>query len=240
MQMIPTRPDLLVLMISGGIVPSLMGIVLTWFFEGRDGLKVLMASLSWERFIKAPRSSHAALLIPLVVNLILFSIMHTIYPRDVDLLSMVLERMLPGLVISICASLGEEFGWRGFAFRILNQHKLPHLKSTLIVGFVWALWHTFGNYIALGHYGLANFVVIVFCNAFVNLTAYSIFLSHLYMSGKGSMLLVIIFHGMISFSSFTFFHDNQSAMEQVMEAFIGCTLSSLSAALYFFQVENLI
>lgn len=45
-----------------------------------------------------------------------------------------------GLVLIVGGPLGEEFGWRGFALRVL----VPRMRwrwASLILGAIWALWH---------------------------------------------------------------------------------------------------
>jgi membrane protease YdiL (CAAX protease family) len=49
------------------------------------------------------------------------------------------QSLVAGLTVNAIAAFGEEFFWRGF---LLKQFKkLGWLKSTLIIGFIWGLWH---------------------------------------------------------------------------------------------------
>lgn len=49
------------------------------------------------------------------------------------------QALVAGLTVNAIAAFGEEFFWRGF---LLKQFKkLGWLKSTLIIGFIWGLWH---------------------------------------------------------------------------------------------------
>jgi len=49
------------------------------------------------------------------------------------------QSILAGLTVNAVAAFGEEYFWRGF---LLKQFKkLGWLKSSLIIGFIWGLWH---------------------------------------------------------------------------------------------------
>jgi len=49
------------------------------------------------------------------------------------------QSILAGLTVNAIAALGEEYFWRGF---LLKQFaKFGWLKSSLIIGFIWGLWH---------------------------------------------------------------------------------------------------
>lgn len=62
-----------------------------------------------------------------------------------------------------------------------------------------------------------------------------------YVKRSGSMLAMILFHAMISFSSFLCSHDHKSHEQQLMDAFIGCALSSIVAIFTFERmVENVV
>lgn len=217
-------PTLILIMIIGGIIPSIVGLS---FVE--SSLKTyLKETFSISKLLNLPSICWISLSIPVVANLLLFLAMHSIFPLKVHLLDIVKERIFPGLVMGVCASLGEEFGWRGCVLFNLIKTNKPKEKSEIIkigiiVGIMWSIWHSFGNYIALGHYQSVS--LIIFMNAFINLTNYSIILSMLYVKSGGCMLLEIIFHSMISFSSFTFNHNNTSEREQLVESFLGCLFS---------------
>lgn len=93
---------------------------------------------------------------------------------------------------------GEEMGWRGFALpRLQTQHSA--LSASVILGVVWGLWHLPAffyrdTYVAMGLLvGLPVFLV--------SATAASIVFTWLYNGTGGSLLMVILFHGLFDFFS---------------------------------------
>ena len=98
---------------------------------------------------------------------------------------------LPGLAASIVSTmliigLFEEPGWRGYALpRMQRNHSA--LWAALVLGVVWALWHLPEM---LGDPGEREPVPYV-----LSVVAQSVILAWVYNSTRGSLLLVIIFHG---------------------------------------------
>ncbi len=47
--------------------------------------------------------------------------------------------LFAGITVNAIAAFGEELGWRGF---LLKQfQKLSYLKASLLIGFIWGIWH---------------------------------------------------------------------------------------------------
>ncbi|SCW35058.1 CAAX protease self-immunity [Ruminococcaceae bacterium YRB3002] len=73
---------------------------------------------------------------------------------------------VPGIISSAMSAAGEEIGWRGFAYPLLEK-EFGRVKACLINGIIWALWHfpmmIGGAYQASVNmvYGLISFVVCV-------------------------------------------------------------------------------
>ncbi|PKA24834.1 CPBP family intramembrane metalloprotease [Leptospira sp. mixed culture ATI2-C-A1] len=88
---------------------------------------------------------------------------------------------------------GEETGWRGYALPKL-QKKWNSLTSTVILTFLWALWHTplflyRPGFMAMDAFGIFGWFMSLFTGA--------ILLTWLYNSSRGSILMVALFHGAI-------------------------------------------
>jgi uncharacterized protein len=105
---------------------------------------------------------------------------------------------------------GEELGWRGFALPRLQQGR-GALAATLLLGVVWAGWHLpaffyLPNFRAMGLAGAPGFALGVLAGA--------VLLTWLYNSTGGSLLAVILWHGM--FNVFTASQAGQGTVAMVM------------------------
>jgi membrane protease YdiL (CAAX protease family) len=57
------------------------------------------------------------------------------------------QGLIAGITVNAIAGFGEEIGWRGF---LLKEFREMHfLKSSLIIGFIWGIWHA--PLILMGH-----------------------------------------------------------------------------------------
>jgi len=103
--------------------------------------------------------------------------------QDIDI-SLLPSRLLTALgTFLLVLTVGggfEEPGWRGFALGRLQQRLTP-VRATLLLGFVWGLWH-------LPLYGPLAPVLI---------TTLAFFYTYLY-NKTGSLLLVILLHATIT------------------------------------------
>jgi uncharacterized protein len=93
--------------------------------------------------------------------------------------------------------LGEETGWRGFALPRLQASRTA-ASATLILWALWVGWHVPAffyrdTYVAMGALGFPMF-------AFSLLFAAMLF-TWLYNSSRGSVLIVMVFHGMFNWLS---------------------------------------
>ncbi|MBD3198200.1 MAG: CPBP family intramembrane metalloprotease [Candidatus Lokiarchaeota archaeon] len=97
---------------------------------------------------------------------------------------------------TLMAGLGEEPGWRGLALPQIEKKYNP-LKSTLILGTVWAFWHLPVFFIdPRSSHGITNpwvLSLMIFLTAF-GIILYSFFYTWIYNHTK-SILLMMILHG---------------------------------------------
>lgn len=91
--------------------------------------------------------------------------------------------------------LGEELGWRGYLQLELNK-RFSVLKSSLIVGVIWGLWHLPLWFIA-GYQGVDLLLYIVFF--LVGLVAFSVIIGFVYGRGR-NLLYAILLHQMLNFT----------------------------------------
>jgi membrane protease YdiL (CAAX protease family) len=99
------------------------------------------------------------------------------------------------LLITFVGSLGEETGWRGYALPQLQRRFSP-LTATLILALLWFLWHL-PQFAVIGTY--RDFGPVGYLGMFLGLTCGAIVLTWLYNRSGGSILLVIVWHGVYNF-----------------------------------------
>ena len=99
------------------------------------------------------------------------------------------------LLITFVGSLGEETGWRGYALPQLQRRFSP-LTATLILALFWFLWHL-PQFAVIGTY--RDFGPVGYLGMFLGLTCGAIVLTWLYNRSGGSILLVIVWHGVYNF-----------------------------------------
>jgi membrane protease YdiL (CAAX protease family) len=92
----------------------------------------------------------------------------------------------------LIVGLFEEPGWRGYALpRMQRNHNA--LWAALVLGVVWALWHLPEM---VGDPGEREPIPYMF-----SVVAQSVLLAWIYNSTRGSLLLVILFHGAVNTSA---------------------------------------
>ncbi len=132
-------PTTMALFFLGAYGPSLMGIALTFIFSGRAAGKALLKSAASLKF--GGRWIAVALLIgPLIYALAVAA--YVAFGGEVGAVNYGLLPWLPIVFIVpiVFGPLAEEFGWRGFALPLLD-HKGKAFSASIIIGFIWALWH---------------------------------------------------------------------------------------------------
>lgn len=101
-------------------------------------------------------------------------------------------------ILLIGGALGEEFGWRGYVFEKMRDNQ-GFFLGTLLLGALWSLWHlplffmsgTVQSYIPIWQFLIQN-------------TLLAFFYSWLYQKTKGSLLFMILLHGVLNTSSAVF------------------------------------
>lgn len=97
-------------------------------------------------------------------------------------------QLLPQVIVILLISLGEEFGWRGFALPRL-QARFSALNASLVLGVVWGFWHFPGFLIGTGVPLDLPFGVFLLWTVLA-----SILMTWVYNNTGGSILSAILFH----------------------------------------------
>ncbi len=174
--------------------PTLAALFITWLVNGQDGLKELFSRISkwrvkpiWWIIAFSPLWLFA--LVAIVQRIIQGDW------QDLNLLGQVhfLPQLNPvtALLLWIFTfGLGEEIGWRGFALPRLQRNRSA-LSASLILTILWALWHW-----PMFFYNLDSSFIIGWL---LSLAAGTIVFTWLYNSSRGSVLILILWHGSFDF-----------------------------------------
>ena len=98
-------------------------------------------------------------------------------------------------------SIGEEFGWRGYALPKL-QNKYGPLIASLVIGTIWGIWHLPSFFAPQGVIGaIAASIGMIFILPYtLGTIANTIFMTWLYNKSKASALIAgIVWHAAINF-----------------------------------------
>lgn len=126
----------IVLFLLGGFVPSVVAILLTGLFEGREGVRRLLRrslqfNLGWRWYLASILVVALGAAGQILINRLLGN------PFNLSLYLSQLPSFIPLIILG---PLSEEYGWRGYLLVKLQQ-RWNALSSSLIVGIVWGLWH---------------------------------------------------------------------------------------------------
>ena len=186
-------PWAIALFLVGGFVPSLLAIFLTWNKEGVPGLRVLgrriiQFNLGWRWYMFTFLIVIAGTAGQLTINKLLGNTFNgTLFLAQ-------LNSFLPLLIIG---PLSEEIGWRGYALKRI-QTRWNALTSSLIVGFIWALWHL-PLFMMVGtsfHESRDPFIGFL-----IKMIASSILYTWLYNNTKQSLWSAILLHWLYSYAA---------------------------------------
>lgn len=126
----------IVLFLLGGFVPSVVAIVLTRLFEGREGVlallrRTLQFNLGWRWYLASILVVALGAAGQILINRLTGNSFN---------MSLYLSQLPSFIPLIIIGPLSEEYGWRGYLL-IKLQQRWNALSSSIVVGIVWALWH---------------------------------------------------------------------------------------------------
>ena len=183
--------------------PSLAAIIVTAIIEGWDGVKTLLKRLlQWRvSWLIYPA---IFFIFPLILFLgyQAFGIQAT--PGEnlpklfLTLVVLAPVNALVGSIILDIGPLGEELGWRGFMLpRLLKR--FGDFPSCVILGLVWAFWHL-PVFLFVEFRGEMPIALAVSLYPFSTI-AIAYVMTKLHHWGRGSVLIAILYHGIINYAT---------------------------------------
>lgn len=186
---------LVLLALSG---PGVMGIVFAYLALNKDGQKDY-----WRRIFDFKRIS---LKFYLIIFLIIpaLNILAAILSGYWNVYSF--SHKLPSLYLTILSvplvPVLEELGWRGYVLDRL-QEKHSALRSSLILGALWGLWHLPVFFLQGSIFGLMPFASLIFWLYMFHEVIISVYFTWVYNNTRRSTLSAILLHIVLEFCANT-------------------------------------
>ncbi len=183
----------IVLFVTGGFVPSLVAVFLTWKWEGTHGLRrlgarIIQFKIGWRGYLAAV----VIVILGTLGQLVIIRLLGQTF--DLTLFVAQLGSLLPLIILG---PLSEEIGWRGYALDRL-QTKWNALVSSVIVGVGWGLWHwPLFHLIGTSQHELG----IPFLGFVCGVTALSVLFTWLHNNTGGSIWTAIFFHWIYTYTA---------------------------------------
>lgn len=182
---------------AGAAGPASAALVVASLTEGRRGVRTLIDQYHWRRLrVSWLAFAIGSLVVPLVAGLVAARIGEGVWPAYSDIAKTsnlpALGLPLTFLVHVLTFGIGEETGWRGFALPRLQEERTA-LRATGLLAVGWGLWHL-PSFFENPSYSDMSVAILVGWAAGLALGA--VFLQWLYNSSQGSLLTVVIWHGL--------------------------------------------
>ena len=209
-------PYALLLFGIGGFGPFAAAVSVTRFAEGKNGLKMLLKkgiNYRFRRIWLVP----IFLFFPAMYGIIFLFGVLTGFTLDLVWLSNPLILVPPFLLLFVVNGTAEEFGWRGYALEKL-QNSYSAVVSSLILGFIWWLWHI--PLFFVGYYGETPVWLFL-----IQMVVYAILFTWIYNNTNGSVFATMIFHAMANLTVVYIFPVSQFGLS--LPIFFGLILTPL-------------
>lgn len=120
----------------------------------------------------------------------------------------------------------EELGWRGFALDKLLKKQSP-LKASLILGFLWTLWHLPLFFIKGSYQNMLTPGSLSFLWYLVDKVLQTIMMTWIYIKSDRSILTAILFHFSVNFVGEVFFMDERVLIVEFLLSTIAAGMIAL-------------
>lgn len=176
-----------------GCGPLLGGFIVTAMTRGRSGVRALLRRcIDWR--VNGWWWAYAILL-PIVLAGVSRGVLAALAGVELGSFDPLGLAVLftPGiLLIFTIGPLCEEAGWRGFLLPNLLESYSP-LPASLLIGILWTVWHLPLSFTLSAYEGIFG-EPGQFVSYLVLVTAFSVHFTWLHRYGRGSLLLVMVFH----------------------------------------------
>lgn len=195
---ITVGPLMYVAMLTG---PFLASFLMTSMLDGKSGRKDLWKRLTqWK--VEYKWYLKALFLIPLVsfIVLLLLSLYSSDFIPSLITTENKIGLIIQGVFTGLFVGLFEEIGWSGFAVPKMRE-RFSIIKTGVIVGLVWGLWH-FIPFWESNTFGDGFAFVLLLVRLFSWLVPFRIILTYVYDKTQ-SILLPVLMHASAVFSTLT-------------------------------------
>ncbi|MBN2590705.1 MAG: CPBP family intramembrane metalloprotease [Sedimentisphaerales bacterium] len=204
-------PLLFMAMCAGPLISSLTSVYL---LDGKNGIKVLITKLlKWKVSFKFYL---IALLAAPLLTILSFTILSFVSPKFIPMIftsNEVIITIIGGIIGGLIAGFFEELGWTGFVTPKLTS-KFSILKSSLIIGIVWGIWH-FPLFI--GQYPSSQVPIIILLMALLitHLPAFRILMTWVYERTQ-SLFIALLMHMSLTASALIFQADIKDGIDIIV------------------------
>jgi membrane protease YdiL (CAAX protease family) len=167
------------------IAPICAALVLTYRKDGGIGVKKLLKrSFDYKRVINKKWYWPTLLLMPLFFSLVLG--VSYLFEQELTAAQMPLIAAPIAFILFFFTALAEQVGWMGYAFEPM-RNRWGLIKSTLLLGLIWGLWH-----IPLYIFAFPNPGLMI--AQLLGIIALRVLQVWLYSNTGNSVFIVILFH----------------------------------------------
>lgn len=179
-----------VLIFMGAISPGLVAIFITAITKGGEGVKALIAKISFTD-TNVKWYVFAVTFIAFLKGLaaLVYFLVYNSWPQFGTTSWYV---MVLGIAVSMWTQAGEEIGWRGYALPLMSK-KFGLAMASILLGILWAIWHLPLFYVAAADTFNRSFPLYM-----LQVTGLSVIMAWLFWKVNGNLLPLMVFHAAIN------------------------------------------
>ncbi len=202
----------LILLLLAYLGPYLAALLVMFFFHDREFRADFRKRIYSLKLIRAKYVPLVLLIMP--IAMVLSILISTLFGQPIEQLRLAEEfkaldgEIILSMIILLLVPFLEELGWRGYGVdSLFNRFNL--FSGSLIFGLLWGIWHLPVFFIPNSYQAsLWQQNPIFAINFFVGIIPLAIIMNYIYMKNNRSILLMIVFHWVVNYSS-EIFQANQ-------------------------------